>query len=425
MIRPTSWQWRTFGLFFSVAFVLRLAVALATGYFFRLRTTEMVLIAQNVVLRGEYANPWGFVSGPTAHSTPPFPLFLAVLLRLFGVGSAGQAMIATVTCAASALRCGLTPLFVEDAGLGRGPAIIAGVLSVLYIGALQTEVTGSVDGPFVALALLSIIWMSMRIWRSESWKKRVPLGYFVLCAFSVLLNPQVLPVIACLLAVGFYACGTAFRKRIFGLAVWLGGCVFLVLLPWGIRNWITFDSLILTRSDLGLELWLSNGPGRTYDMPTNYGNLDPLSSPIEARKVIELGEVTYNESKMEEAITWIAANPGAFARLSIRRFAAWWFPPGGIAVSTAKGVLTLLSFAGLWLTWRSQRLPAVLFLWTFLAFPVVFYFIQWSSRYRYPMDWEILVCAAVAIGWLRRGATSGSDSKNVVNVGQSGASVCP
>jgi len=204
-------------------------------------------------------------------------------------------------CAASALRCALIPLFVEDAGLGRGIAILSGVLSVFYIGALETEIRGGVDGPFVALSLLAIVWMSMRLWRTASWQTRTPWGFFALCGFSALLNPQVIPVIAGIIATGLCACAAEFRKRFLAQGVLTVACIFLFLLPWGIRNWMELDSFILTRSNFGLELWVSNGPDRTFDLPTNYGRLHPLSNRDEAAKLVHLGEVAYNKEKLQEA----------------------------------------------------------------------------------------------------------------------------
>lgn len=390
-------QLRTFGFFFALAFAVRIAIAWASGYLFHMGITEMMSIAINVASTGDYDNPYGYVTGPTAHSTPPFPLFMAALVALFGSGAAGQGVIATVTCAASALRCALTPLFVEDAGLGRGAAILSGVLSVFYIGGLETEVRGGLDGPFVALALLAIVWMSMRLWRTGSWQIRTPWSFFAVCGFSALLNPQSIAIIVGIAVVGLWACAAEFKKRYLSQAALLAACIFLFLLPWGIRNWIALDSFILTRSDLGLELWLSNGPDRTFDLPTNYGRLDPLANKDEAAKVADMGEAAYNRAKMQEATSWMRANPVSFARLTLRRFIAWWFPPGNLAIYTAKAALTLLAFAGWWILWSSHRLVAALFAVTWLTLPDLYYVIEWSSRFRYPMDWQLVICAAVAL----------------------------
>jgi hypothetical protein len=83
--------------------------------------------------------------------------------------------------------------------------------------------------------------------------------------------------------------------------------------------------------------------------------------------------------------------------LTAQRFAAWWFPPHPPIFLAPKLVLTLLAFAGLWLMFRHQPIVAWLFLLTWITFPDVYYILHWSSRYRYPMDWQILLCASVAL----------------------------
>ena len=100
---------------------------------------------------------------------------------------------------------------------------------------------------------------------------------------------------------------------------------------------------------------------------------------------------------MEEATSWIRANPASFGGLTLRRFIAWWFPPGNLPARATKWGLTLFAFAGLGILWRRHRLLAALFAVTWLTLPVVYYVIQWSSRFRYPMDWQLVICAAVAL----------------------------
>jgi len=185
--------------------------------------------------------------------------------------------------------------------------------------------------------------------------------------------------------------------------------IVVALLPWAIRNTVSLGKTIWTRDNFGLEFWLSNGPGRTYDLPHNIGFGEhsvaehPFFSPEEARRVADAGEVQYNQDRLSETLDWVRESPGEFAMLTVRRFAAWWFPPGGWLVAVAKAGLTVLACAGLVLMFRVQPLVAWLVVLTWITFPNVYYVIQWSSRYRVPMDWQLLVCAAMALTalWLR------------------------
>jgi len=384
---------RMFLSFFILALLFRLAIAYESGWYQKLKHTEMEGIALNVVEFGDYT----LYGVPSAYCTPVFPLYLAGLFSVFGAGLLGQAVKVTLTCMVSALRCGLVPLFAIDAGLDRKIGLIAGWLSVFYIGALDTEVSGGVDGPFVAIALLVLIWVIMRGWRDGSWQKRMPWWFYPFCGLSGLLNPSLFPVMGGFLVAGAVACPVPARKRYFRQAALVVAGIVAFLLPWTIRNYVELGAPVVTRSNFGTEFWVSNGPGRTFDHPTNYDTYHPSSNPAEAAKVAELGEVEYSRVRFAEGMEWVRANPGGFLRFVAERIAAWWFPPHPPAFLAPKLILTLLAFAGLWMMFRIQPVVAWLFLITWITFPDVYYVLHWSSRYRYPMDWQILLCASVAL----------------------------
>ena len=384
---------RMFVVVFVLALVFRLAIALQSGMFHRFGRTEMETIALNVAEFGEYS----LYGVPTAHCTPVFPLYLAGLFSIFGRGLLAQIVKVTLSCAVSALRCGLVPLFALEAGLDTRIAALAGGIGVLYIGALDTEISGGVDGPFVAIALLILVWAILRMWRDGSWQKGTPWWFFAFCGLCALLSPTLLPVMGGFLLAGAVACPAGVRRRYFRQTALVALGILVFLLPWAIRNDSSLGAPIMTRSNFGIEFWVSNGPGRTFDLPHNYGAYHPSSSPREAATLVDLGEVEYNRLKLAESIDWVRAHPGEFFRFTAQRFVAWWFPPSPAILLAPKLVLTLLAFAGLWLLFRRQPLVAWLFLLTWITFPDVYYMVQWSSRYRYPMDWQTLLCASVAL----------------------------
>jgi len=383
-----------FILFFSLALVFRLALAWESGMFQRLSRTEMEAIALNIVGYGGY----DLYGGPTAYGTPVYPLYLAGLFSIFGTGLLAQFVKVTLTCAVSALRCGLVPLFAIDAGLGPAVGALAGGMSVLYIGALDTEISGGVDGPWVAVALLILVWAILRMWREGSWQTRTPWWFFAFCGFCALLNPNLLPVMGGFLVAGAVACPAGARRRYLRQAALATLGILVFLAPWAIRNYGSVGSPIMTRSNFGIEFWVSNGgPDRTFDHPYNYDTYHPSSSRVEAAKLADLGEVEYSHMRLQEGIDWVRAHPGGFLRLTAERFFAWWFPPRPAILLAPKIVLTLLAFAGLWLMFRRQPMVAWLFLVTWITFPAVYYLVHWSTRYRYPMDWQLLLCASIAL----------------------------
>jgi hypothetical protein len=400
-------------LIFAAAFVLRIAAAWVSGAFrgHELRPgTEMENIAVSLVHSGQYANPYySGETGPSAHATPVYPLYLALLYAVLGTGAASAVARVWITSAVSSLRCVLILWLGLDAGLGPAISLLASVLSVFYAGALSTEVAGHTDNAWLSVVLLALLWMAMRIWRGGTWKTSVPWGFVALCGFAALLNPALLPVIGAFLAAGAIACAPQWRARYLRQAALLALTIVLCLLPWAIRNYVSLGKLIWTRSNFGLEFWLSNGPGRTFDLPSNIGFSGhevaehPFFNAEEAARVAAAGEAQYNQERLQETLDWVRDNPVEFLLLTGRRFVAWWFPPGSLFVEAVKAALTLLAFAGLGTLFRLQPLVAWLFLLTWLSFPDVYYIIQWSSRYRLPMDWQLVVCASVALAaaWTR------------------------
>jgi len=78
------------------------------------------------------------------------------------------------------------------------------------------------------------------------------------------------------------------------------------LSPWAIRNQIRLGKLIWTRSNFGLEFWLSMGPCRDFDMRTNFSVVQHPSVDLpEALLVRQLGEVQYHRLKLAEAEAWV------------------------------------------------------------------------------------------------------------------------
>ena len=84
--------------------------------------------------------------------------------------------------------------------------------------------------------------------------------------------------------------------------------------------------------------------------------------------------------------------------LTWQRIVHFWFPPGRNPVHQgAVSLLTLLAFAGLLLLAKMES-PAfwiTAVVWT--TYPLTYYIIQWSSRYRQPMDWSMALAGGVAI----------------------------
>ncbi|HWP09868.1 MAG TPA: glycosyltransferase family 39 protein [Polyangiaceae bacterium] len=146
----------------------------------------------------------------------------------------------------------------------------------------------------------------------------------------------------------------------------VGGCMVLLLLPWGFRNQHEFGSFTITSINAGANLWMGNHPGTTgmaASVPPEY-----LRLPL-AQMDAELGKV---------AREYIKADPVRFVRLAARRtwltlrsdtIAGTWNEPGlkarygpgavkvaKIACSLGYYALSVFAAAAVWLRARRKSL---------------------------------------------------------------------
>jgi hypothetical protein len=233
--------------------------------------------------------------------------------------------------------------------------------------------------------------------------RRQALLFGAACGASCLLNPVVIPVVAA----WFVIC--AFRRKLqikrvtmfFGTAALTAG---VITAPWAIRNYFALGSPILTRSNFGLELHISNNGLTTADLERNlrgpyFRVLHPFMSESERAKVRALGEVAYQKSKEEQALRWIASHKQKFLALTAERTWLFWFPEMGRRWQWVfEACLTLSALGGLALLFRRRHPFAWFAAAALAAYPAVYYVIQASARYRFPIEPILFLLAAYLAG---------------------------
>ena len=60
-------------------------------------------------------------------------------------------------------------------------------------------------------------------------------------------------------------------------------------------------------------------------------------------------------------------------------------------------LLTLFGLAGLLVMYKMNSRSGVLIGLIWITFPLIYYVTFWSSRYRYPMEWTLVLCSAVFV----------------------------
>jgi hypothetical protein len=400
-------------LCFAFALIVRFGILFGAGiYRYHIRA-EMDSVALTFARTGEIGNAYmALPTGPTAHTAPLYPMLVGSIYRVFGDGETGERIKQILSSINSSLRSPLLVLLALALGLGPDVALAAGVVSALYIGAFETELKGDWEGPLAANVLILLV-----LWGHRLMHQRVPsaaegLIYGVAWGVALLISPSLLPV-----AVGFAVLAVwmrvhrAPRRTAIAVVFFATGCG-LALTPWIVRNYIALGGFVWGRDNFGLELSVSNGPGAHWSNPQNRPrifSMHPSRYLPAAERLRVQGELAFNRDRQREAIDWIRNNPLRFARLTALRTIHFWFPFGrNVAHSAALVIFGLMAFAGLRILYRDSAPAFAIVAVVWGTYPLVYYIIQWSSRYRQPIDWSLILCASVfvneGIRWMKRAA---------------------
>lgn len=380
--------------------MFRLSIVFATGTYLELKRYELERTAISLVTQGVYGNPYILPTGPTAHNVPGYTLLVAAIFKVFGTGTAGELVKEVLSCIAGSLRSLLLPWFAVRMGIDRRTALAAGVISVIWIGALETELKGGWEACYAALLLLILTARHfVRPVPLQTWRQAAITG--VLWGIMFLVNPAAIPVLGAFFLLDVYRLRPWPSLSFWRNAALVAGVSFLLLVPWGLRNRAVLGSFIATRSNLGLELYQAYAPGAHWvideymQSPTSP---HPSNNPQEAKGVRELGEVAYNREKERMAVRFIQNDPRAAVRLASLHFVHFWFPPGrNLPHALVLAGLTLSAIYGFVLLWSTHRELALQLGAVLASYPLIYYVTIWQARYRFPIEWILVLLAAVAL----------------------------
>jgi hypothetical protein len=388
---------------FLAIFALSFAIRFSLLIHYRddiLAVGEEPRIAYALISKGEFADPYAIPTGPTAHSTPFFPVLLAGIYKVWGTGFAGQFARCLLIITGYSLLFALYPAFASAFGFPYTAGLAAGFIGALVPLRRSSEVFRGWEEPWAAMALGFLLLMTLKRERSP---RRNPLNALWLGLFwglALYVSFSLFAILAGWLVVDLL------RNRT--LPALRDGCIILVatiivLSPWTIRNHRQLHAWIPMRSNLGLELRLSNRDNvhatNELDGDDPSFELHPSQNVNEALLLKEMGEANYNRQALHLAITWISVHPAQFAWLSMQRFVYFWFGPVNhkfeFAVTTC---YTLLGFAGLGFV-RSQVGEIQFRLWciVLVCYPLLYYLVEFFARYRVPIDWMIWLSAGLFV----------------------------
>ncbi len=392
---------------FLIALVVRLAFMVVFHPYRDLTRFELERTALSLAQTGVYGNPYAAPTGPTAHVSPGYTLILAGLFRVFGTGIPAEIVKELLASSVSSLVCALLPAAARVLGIDVRAGILAGLASALYPATPLVQIDGDWEAPYTALALIFVAMLTVRLWTEQRLSGRTALLHGLVWGVALLFVSALLTMFVVFVIAGVYFCREAGLRKYLAFAGLEVLVVALCLAPWAIRNDRALGSPILTRSNLGLELRVSNNDLASPDQHINsidgvYDKYHPLQNVGEAIKVRQLGEVAYNQQAGEQAKEWIRTHPIRFLELCLGRVRCFWLyqDPTSPMKTLFLNATVLLGLAGLVGIFRAAPVTGVVAMLILLIYPLPNYLIQVGLRQEYPIEWLMtLLTGALIVQW--------------------------
>ncbi len=367
-------------------------------------------IAYSLAIGKGFSSPFRADTGPTAWTTPIYPLLVAGVFELFGTFSFSAFVAAVLlNILFSTLTC--VPLFyigkrIGGIALGAAAAWLWAVFPNAVIIPFQWIWDTSLSGLLAATLVLATLAVA------ESSRIRDWCGYGLLWGIALMTNATLLAGLP--FSLGWMAWRLHKRdNRWIAQTAVAAGAIVLCCVPWTARNFAVFHHFIPLRSPLGLQLWLGNNDQVRDDFS---GWLHPIDNIAERAKYVRMGEVAYMNEKQREAIHWMISHPGREAVLfKDRLIATWAGTPHPLRDFARAPLLIRIVFVSNWLATAAMLLGIAVFYSDprlkicavpVTAFPIVYPFAAYLSqallRYRYPIDPMVLVLAATGAVWLNQ-----------------------
>ncbi|HVB98341.1 MAG TPA: glycosyltransferase family 39 protein [Candidatus Dormibacteraeota bacterium] len=367
-------------------------------------------IAFSLLSGNGFGSPFRVYTGPTAWTTPIYPYLLAGIFQLFGAYTFAAFLAASLL---NIVFVTLTtiPLYFAARKVG-GPALGAAAawLWVLFPNAILLTYESMWEECLATLLAALILWATFDLAENGSLRKWCVYG--LLWGLELMTSPVLASTLPFLFAWLVYQAkrkgparlsGKALAKPALALAIAILCCV-----PWTIRNYRIFHTLVPLRSTLGLQLWMGNNP---QARPIWLGHLHPINNAAQQAEYVRMGEIAYMRRKMREALRYMLTHPRHEAQLIGRRFLAVWaggtpYPLKNFLARRSLWFRYVLLFnllagigaaAGIFALFR-RRSPYALPLACFpVVYPWAYYLTLVEPRYGLPMEPMVLLLAAVAL----------------------------
>ena len=334
---------------------------------------ETSAVARSLATLGEFRDPFGVPTGPTAHVAPVYPLILAAAMRFLKQPELVVWSIILLNAALMGLTTALLPALSQQVLGRRAPGVAGGILLALS-SRLTPQWEATLAGFLLLAATLAIL-------------DRGPIAGGLWSGACILTSPLSLPALAFLLI--------SRGRRFLAVSSVLALCA---CAPWILRNWVVLGTPYFIRDNLGLELYVSNNTKAAPELVLNESleTMHPSKNAAEAALVARLGEGPYNRMRLGDAFGWMRSHPRQLLKLTAVRAFYYWLPSPSEGWSAyGYWLATGLGIAGAWLARRSRL--AMLLAATAVIWSLPFLLIQTAVRYRAPSFWISALLSGIAI----------------------------
>lgn len=402
--------------FWIVAIALLLRVGwIVIGHTYRFKSAddnfsfgwEMGRIGASLASGHGFSSPFGPATGPTAWEPPLYPYLTAGVFLVFGIYSKASAFVLlTMNSVFSALTC--VPIFLIARRIFSEKVAVGSSWAWALLPNVIFWCTRAVwETSLAALLLTTILWLALTLEDRDGWMAWFQFG--LLWGITALSSTSLLSFLP---AAGLWAWYRRGRrgKRSFGGVVLASVVFFACIAPWLVRNYQTFGKFIFIRDNFGAELRLGNGNGADGTLMVY---LDATHDLYAMRQFQAMGELPYIAMRKRQALDYIRADYGRFAKLCVKRFIYFWAAPPKDTqpwwMSEAKNSLFLaasvLLFWGLGRALRWRKPGAWLLFWLVLLYPAVYYFVYSIPRYRHPIEPEMAILGVFLLTEARKKTT--------------------
>lgn len=362
-------------------------------------------IAHSIATGNGFSSPFRVDTGPTAWTTPVYPLMLGGIMRLFGTYTFASYVAAVLlNILFSTLVC--FPLFFAAKRIGGlRLAAAATWLWAVFPNAILLTYESLWETSLSALLGATILWATLRVMEL---RRRPPwVAYGLLWGVALMTNAVLLSLLPFLLGWMVWQ-ARRLAKRPNPPALLTIATIVVCCIPWTVRNYVVFHSFVPLRSILGLQLWVGNNPTAKVIW---LGEQHPIHDSAERKHYVEVGEIAYMREKERAAIRYMLTHPSHEIELIAGRFISFWSggspsPIRDFLKSRSAWFRFVLSFnlaaalgslAGLIRLGRARSfylIPVTVFP---LVLPWAYYLTLALPRYRHPIDPVLMLLAAVAV----------------------------